>query len=118
MFLRPSSPLKLLSPFVKAFLIMRFIRCISLAAALGAASSASPDVSPALQKMLDQAHQGPLYDYPTSFTQGIIPVRFQPTPSFHCPNHQTRKLIFKRKQSIPTMTTGAMSRSTQHCPMV
>lgn len=33
----------------------------------------SPDVSPALQKILNQAHQGPLYTYPTSLTQGIIP---------------------------------------------
>jgi hypothetical protein len=33
----------------------------------------SPDVSSALQKILNQAHQGPLYTYPTSLTQGIIP---------------------------------------------
>ena len=33
----------------------------------------SPDVSPALQNVLDQAHQAPLYTYPTSFTQGIVP---------------------------------------------
>lgn len=33
-----------------------------------------PDISPALQSKLDLAFQGPLYDYPTSFTQGIIPV--------------------------------------------
>lgn len=30
----------------------------------------------ALQDILEKAHQGPLYDYPTSFTQEIIPVSF------------------------------------------
>lgn len=35
--------------------------------------AASPDVSLALQQILDQAHQGPLYTYPTSLTQDIIP---------------------------------------------
>ncbi len=35
----------------------------------------NPDVSPNLQEVLNKAHQGPLYTYPTSFTQGIIPVR-------------------------------------------
>lgn len=29
----------------------------------------------ALQDILKKAHQGPLYDYPTSFTQEIMPVR-------------------------------------------
>ena len=32
-----------------------------------------PDVSPELQSILDQAYQTPLYTYPTSLTQGIIP---------------------------------------------
>ncbi|KAI1006012.1 hypothetical protein K3495_g2213 [Podosphaera aphanis] len=32
-----------------------------------------PEVSPALQKILEQAHRGPLYTYPTSFSQGILP---------------------------------------------
>lgn len=32
-----------------------------------------PDLSTGLQKILSKAHQGS-YDYPTSFTQGIIPV--------------------------------------------
>jgi hypothetical protein len=35
--------------------------------------AAPPDVSPALQQILNQAHQPPLYTYPTSLTQGIIP---------------------------------------------
>ena len=32
-----------------------------------------PDVSTPLQQILNQAHKGPLYTYPTSLTQGIIP---------------------------------------------
>jgi hypothetical protein len=33
------------------------------------------DLSPALQSILRKAHTG-LYTYPTSLTQGIVPVRF------------------------------------------
>ena len=33
----------------------------------------APDVSTALQQILNQAHQGPLYTYPTSLTQDIVP---------------------------------------------
>ncbi|KAL6719474.1 hypothetical protein ACLMJK_003714 [Lecanora helva] len=33
----------------------------------------SPDVSPSLQDILNRAHQPPLYTYPTSLTQGIVP---------------------------------------------
>lgn len=49
-------------------------KTVYLSAVLAAVAVAAPDVSAALQKILDQAHQGPLYDYPTSFTQGILPV--------------------------------------------
>ena len=35
--------------------------------------AANPDVSLALQTILNQAHQAPLYTYPTSLTQGIVP---------------------------------------------
>jgi hypothetical protein len=35
---------------------------------------AGPDLSPGLQHILKQAHKGPLYTYPTSLTQGIVPV--------------------------------------------
>ncbi len=59
--------------------------CLMLAYAfLGASSNwiggvsaevpSSPDVSPSLQDILDKAHKGPLYTYPTSLTQGILPV--------------------------------------------
>ena len=37
-------------------------------------SGRRPDVSNGLQDVLQKAHKG-LYDYPTSFTQGIITVR-------------------------------------------
>ena len=39
-----------------------------------AIASSTPDVSNALQSILNKAHQG-IYDYPTSLTQGIVPVR-------------------------------------------
>jgi hypothetical protein len=42
------------------------------------ASSSVPDVSISLQDILNKAHQGPLYTYPTSLTQGIVPVCFFP----------------------------------------
>ena len=48
----------------------------SILAALAAAPYANalaPDVSTSLQQFLNQAHQGPLYTYPTSLTQGIVP---------------------------------------------
>jgi hypothetical protein len=35
-----------------------------------------PDVSNSLQEILNKTHQGPLYTYPTSLTQGIVPVSF------------------------------------------
>ncbi|KAH8792693.1 hypothetical protein BGZ57DRAFT_750864 [Hyaloscypha finlandica] len=34
---------------------------------------AAPDLSLSLQDILNKAHQGPLYTYPTSLTQGIVP---------------------------------------------
>ena len=40
---------------------------------VSSAIAASPDVSPALQAILNNAHHAPLYTYPTSLTQGIIP---------------------------------------------
>lgn len=45
-----------------------------LALAFLGLEAAGLDVSKGLQDVLDKAHQGPLYDYPTSFTQGIVPV--------------------------------------------
>lgn len=37
------------------------------------AVAVAPDVSTSLQQILSQAHQAPLYTYPTSLTQGIVP---------------------------------------------
>ncbi|MCJ1443987.1 MAG: hypothetical protein MMC23_004487 [Stictis urceolatum] len=37
------------------------------------AAASSPVVSPGLQRILNQAYESPLYTYPTSLTQGIIP---------------------------------------------
>lgn len=54
---------------LKAFLVAVF------AFPIPTVTASAPDVSVALQKILNQAHQGPLYVYPTSLTQGIIPVR-------------------------------------------
>ena len=36
-------------------------------------AASTPDVSLSLQSILSLAHQAPLYDYPTSLTQGIVP---------------------------------------------
>lgn len=52
------------------------MRLYDIALALVAAPYAvavAPDVSIPLQQILNQAHQGPLYTYPTSLTQDIIP---------------------------------------------
>lgn len=54
-----------------SFLLLSTLCTLSYAEVPG-----KPDVNPALQQILNQAHQGPLYDYPTSFTQGIVPVSF------------------------------------------
>jgi hypothetical protein len=56
-----------------AFLSATFVLMLGVVGTF-ASSSQMPDVSTSLQKILDQAHKGPLYTYPTSLTQGIIPV--------------------------------------------
>lgn len=56
-----------------------FLACSILSlrsAGVQAEVAGNPDVSTSLQQILDQAHKGPLYTYPTSLTQGIIPVCF------------------------------------------
>lgn len=52
---------------------MHWSAVLSLLCLVVAAIAASPAVSPSLQRILDRAHQAPLYTYPTSLTQGIIP---------------------------------------------
>lgn len=53
---------------------MSLIALLSLSFVAHIINAASTlDVSRSLQSILDLAHQPPLYDYPTSLTQGIIP---------------------------------------------
>lgn len=52
---------------------MRTSTVLSALLAAPYAVAVAPDVSTALQQILNQAHQGPLYTYPTSLTQGIVP---------------------------------------------
>lgn len=52
---------------------MRISIIVSALIAAPYAVAVTPDVSTALQQILNQGHQGPLYTYPTSLTQGIIP---------------------------------------------
>jgi len=67
---------------IDIFLIMTVIStCLWLIwAAIGLGTRGvlgdSLDVSKGLQEILKKAHQGPLYDYPTSLTQGIVPVSY------------------------------------------
>lgn len=61
-------------PFITMYLSQSLLWLSSLAASTFAASS-YPNVSTKLQGILDDAYQGPLYTYPTSLTQGIVPVR-------------------------------------------
>ena len=52
---------------------MRTSLIFTALAAAPCANAIAPDVSTPLQQILNQAHQGPLYTYPTSLTQGIVP---------------------------------------------
>ena len=60
-----------------------------------------PDVNPALQNILDQAHQAPLYTYPTSLTQGIIPKLI------HSHNDYWRDVPFYSALSIGAVSVEA-----------
>jgi hypothetical protein len=52
-----------------------YLACAALnVGSVQAEAAGHPDVSTSLQQILNKAHQGPLYTYPTSLTQGIIPV--------------------------------------------
>ena len=52
---------------------MRTSPIIAALLAAAYANAVPPDVSASLQQILNQAHQPPLYTYPTSLTQGIVP---------------------------------------------
>jgi hypothetical protein len=54
---------------------------------------AAPDLSLSLQDILNKAHQGPLYTYPTSLTQGIMPVSRKLARGLSVGEVRTRGLI-------------------------
>ena len=63
-----------------------------------------PDVSLSLQDILNQAHQGPLYTYPTSLTQGIVPVcRIFSAPVIVELDRKTMLILGIRKEFILIM---------------
>lgn len=64
----PQHPAKILG-------LLKMLWSSTLSSVLLATSAivTSLDVTPALQDILNRAHKAPLYSYPTSLTQGIIP---------------------------------------------
>ena len=66
-------PLIPLSTNILGILNMFWSSILVPATLLVSSLAAGPDVSPALQTILNKAHQAPLYSYPTSLTQGIVP---------------------------------------------
>lgn len=78
------------------------MHCISLIAALAAATSVSGQsdipINSALQKILSDASSDPKYTYPTSLTQGIIPK------AFHSHNDYWRPVPF-----YSALSAGAIS---------
>merc|ERR1712093_708535 len=68
---------------------------------VGAEVPGSPDVSPSLQDILDKAHKGPLYTYPTSLTQGIIPK------GIHSHNDYWRDVPFYSALSVGAISIEA-----------
>jgi hypothetical protein len=59
--------------FISSSLLLSWF-ALGIARGGGVVAASAPDVSPSLQDILNKAHQAPLYTYPTSLTQGIIPV--------------------------------------------
>ncbi|KAE9381445.1 hypothetical protein N431DRAFT_320819 [Stipitochalara longipes BDJ] len=62
---------------------------------------AGPDLSLSLQDILNKAHQGPLYNYPTSLTQGIVPK------GIHSHNDYWRDVPFYTAISVGAISTEA-----------
>lgn len=60
-----------------------------------------PDVSLSLQDILNQGHQGPLYTYPTSLTQGIVPK------GIHSHNDYWRDVPFYTALSVGAISIEA-----------
>lgn len=78
------------------------VRFVIAALTLGAPISAiTPDLSSGLQDILDQAHQAPLYTYPTSLTQGIIPK------DIHSHNDYWRDVPFYSAISVGAVSVEA-----------
>ena len=64
--------------------LSRALLGLSSFATASLAAYSDPNVSTKLQDILNHAYQAPLYTYPTSLTQGIVPVRQRsPNPLFH-----------------------------------
>ena len=61
----------------------------------------APDVSTDLQNVLNQAHLGPLYTYPTSLTQGILPK------NIHSHNDYWRDVPFYSAVSVGAVSVEA-----------
>ncbi|TVY48954.1 Altered inheritance of mitochondria protein-like protein [Lachnellula occidentalis] len=86
---------------------MAFISCslalawtvLSIATQGTLASPAPLDISPSLQEILNKAHEGPLYTYPTSLTQGIIPK------AIHSHNDYWRDVPFYTALSVGAVST-------------
>lgn len=79
-----------------------FLACSILSlrsAGVQAEVAGNPDVSTSLQQILDQAHKGPLYTYPTSLTQGIIPK------GIHSHNDYWRPVPFYSALSVGAVST-------------
>jgi len=75
----------------------------TLLAAFTALASAQSDIplSPRLNNILSHAQQGPLYTYPTSLTQGIVPK------AFHSHNDYWRPLPFYSALSVGAVSVEA-----------
>lgn len=82
---------------LSTYLLLALAVTGSFASSTGAIPS-DLDFSDSLQDILDKAHQGPLYVYPTSLTQEIVPVRILPLvlPLKKPPNNLTQCPISER----------------------
>ncbi|TVY44982.1 Altered inheritance of mitochondria protein-like protein [Lachnellula subtilissima] len=91
--------------FVSSSLALAWI-VLSIATQGTLASPTPLDISPSLQEILNKAHQGPLYTYPTSLTQGIIPR----TPSLNAAKQRLTKIADWRDVPFYTaLSVGAVS---------
>ena len=80
---------------------MHILTVFSALVAITTLTSCFPSVSPGFQQILDKAYKAPLYSYPTSLTQGIIPV------SIHSHNDYWRPLPFYSALSVGAISIEA-----------